>query len=218
MQGPPSASQLPSQCSQLNARKLQWQRVVAQWEGLSAAPVGGKGMSPFPLRLPRTLTLGSRPRLGPGSARCTGAQHLPEIQILGCLSDAAVLPRPAGLPGVSVLSESVMAKYYQLQQVPRDADACSVVVIVAWWTKLRRTSGDLKDLDKLGIDLVTWLAGIALAPPRSIGDTGAHGSPQPTGCGCGLYLVPFPHFSQQGWLAQPSPTTLFPFDPTSYSL
>jgi len=54
---------------------------------------------------------------------------------------------------VSVLSESEMAKYYQLQRVPRDADACVVVVITAWWTKLRRTSGDLKDLDKLGIDL-----------------------------------------------------------------
>ena len=93
-----------------------------------------------------------------------------------------------------------------------------VAVIAAWWTTLRRTSGDLKDLDKLGIDLVTWLAGIALAPPRSIGDTGAHGSPQPTGCGCGLYLVPFPHFSQQGWLVQPSPNTLSPFGPTSYCL
>ena len=27
-----------------------------------------------------------------------------------------------------------------------------------------------------------------------------------------------PRFFQQGWLAQPSPTTLSPFDPTSYSL
>jgi len=35
-------------------------------------------------------------------------------------SDAAVLSRPAGLPGVSVLSESAMAKYYQLKRVPRD--------------------------------------------------------------------------------------------------
>jgi len=57
--------------------------VVAQWEGLSAAPVGVKGMHPFPLLLPRTLALGSHPRPGPGSARCTGAQRLPEIQILG---------------------------------------------------------------------------------------------------------------------------------------
>jgi len=57
-----------------------------------------------------------------------------------------------------------MAKYYQLQRVPRDADACAVVVIAAWWTKLRRTSGDLKYLDKVGIDLETSLAAIALAP------------------------------------------------------
>jgi hypothetical protein len=33
-------------------------------EGLSAAPIGGKGMPPFFIRLPRTLTLGSRPRPG----------------------------------------------------------------------------------------------------------------------------------------------------------
>ena len=63
-----------------------------------------------------------------------------------------------------VLSESEMAKYYQLQQVLRDANAFAVVVIMAWWTKLRRTSWDLKDLDKLGIDLETSLAAIALAP------------------------------------------------------
>jgi len=66
---------------------------------------------------------------------------------------------------VSVLSESEMAKYYQLQRVPRDADACAVVVIAAWWTKVRRTSGDVKDLDKLGINLGTSLAAITLAPP-----------------------------------------------------
>ena len=65
---------------------------------------------------------------------------------------------------MSVLSESEMAKYSQLQRVPKDADACAVVVIAAWWTKMRRTSGDLKDLDKLGIDLDTSLAAIALAP------------------------------------------------------
>jgi len=65
---------------------------------------------------------------------------------------------------VSVPSESEMAKYYQLQRVPRDADACAVAVIVAWWTKVRRMSGDLKDLDNLGINLETSLAAIALAP------------------------------------------------------
>jgi len=40
-----------------------------------------------------------------------------------------------------------------------------VYVIVAWWTKLRRTSGDLKDLEKLGINLETSLAIIAFASP-----------------------------------------------------
>jgi len=65
---------------------------------------------------------------------------------------------------VSVLSESEMAKYYQLQRVPRDADACAVVVITAWWMKLRCTSGDLKDLDKVSINLETSLAAIVIAP------------------------------------------------------
>ena len=46
-----------------------------------------------------------------------------------------------------MVSESKLAKYYQLQQMLRDADDCAVVVIAAWWTKLRRTSRDLKDLD-----------------------------------------------------------------------
>jgi len=79
-------------------------------------------------------------------------------------SDAAFLSRSAGLPGVSVLSESETAKYYQLQRVPRDAEACAVAVIAAWWTKPRRTSRDLKDLDNLGINLETSLAAIALVP------------------------------------------------------
>jgi len=134
-------------------------------------------------------------------------------------SYVAVLSRPAGLPGVSVLSESATAKYYQLQLVQRDADACTVAVIASWWTKLWRTSRDLKDIDKLGIELETSLA--VITPPGRFGRydyTGAHGGPQPTKCGCRLYLAPFPHFCQQGWLAQPSPTTLSPFDPTSYGL
>ena len=63
-----------------------------------------------------------------------------------------------------MLSESEMSKYYHLQQVPRDANACVVAVIAAWWTQLRRTSGDLRDLDKLGIDLETSLVAITLAP------------------------------------------------------
>jgi len=118
-------------------------------------------------------------------------------------SNAVVLSRLAGLPGVSALSESKMAKYYQLQRVPRDANACAVVVITARWTKLRRTSGDLKDLDKVGIDLETSSAVMALAPLLVDCFTGAHGDPQ---------------LSQQGWLAQPFPTTLSPFGPTSYCL
>ena len=64
-----------------------------------------------------------------------------------------------------MVSESKLAKYYQLQQMLRDADDCAVVVIAAWWTKLRRTSRDLKDLDKMGFNLETSLAVIALAPP-----------------------------------------------------
>jgi len=66
---------------------------------------------------------------------------------------------------VSVLSESELAKYYQLQHVLGDANACAVAVIAAWWTKLRRTSGDLKELEKPGIDLETSLAVIVLASP-----------------------------------------------------
>ena len=64
------------------AAKRQYRRVVEQWEGLSAAPVGGKGMPPFSIRLPRTLHWDfALP--DPGGARCTGAQRLPEIQTLG---------------------------------------------------------------------------------------------------------------------------------------
>jgi len=44
---------------------------------------------------------------------------------------ASVLSRPAALPGVSVLFESELAKYYQLQQVLSDANACAVAVIAA---------------------------------------------------------------------------------------
>jgi len=66
---------------------------------------------------------------------------------------------------VSVLPESELAKYYQLQQVLRGANACKVVVIAAWWTKLWRMSWDLKDLDKLGINLETSLVVISLASP-----------------------------------------------------
>ena len=114
----------------------------------STATDPGTGISPSPGSWRRSLYRSSAPARNSNS----GA------------SDDAVLSRPAGLPDVSVLSESEMAKYYQLQWVPRDANACTFVVITAWWTKLRRTSGDLKDLDKLRIDLETSLAAMALAP------------------------------------------------------
>jgi len=52
-----------------------------------------------------------------------------------------------------------------MQLVQRDADACAVAVITAWWKKLRRPSGNLKALDKLGIHLATSSAAINLAPP-----------------------------------------------------
>jgi len=53
-----------------------------------------------------------------------------------------------------------------MQQVLRDANACVVAVKASWWTKLRRTSWDLKDLDKLGINLETSLTVNALASPQ----------------------------------------------------
>ena len=54
-------------------------------------------------------------------------------------SYAAILSRlaAAGIPGVEVISASEVTKRYQLQLVPRDADACTVAVIAAWWKKLR---------------------------------------------------------------------------------
>jgi len=108
-----------------------------------------------------------------------------------------------------------MAKRYQLQLVQRYADACAVALIAAWWKKLRRLSGDLKALDKLGIDLATSSAVIDLVPPPvdsvppedfkdlnkmgsptihlspspidpvEKGCLGAHGGPQSTGRGHG---------------------------------
>jgi len=108
----------------------------------------GTGISPSPRSWQRSMHRSSAPARNSNS----GAFY------------ATVLSRPAGLPSLSMLSESEMSKYYHLQQVPRDANACVVAVIAAWWTQLRRTSGDLRDLDKLGIDLETSLAAITLAP------------------------------------------------------
>jgi len=121
----------------------------------------GEGYGPLPSSTVTDPGTGISPL--PGSWRCSlPRSSAPARNSNSGTSDATVLSRPAGLPGVSVPSESDMAKYYQLQQVPRDANACAV--IAAWWTKLRRTSGDLKDLDNLSINLETSLAAIALAP------------------------------------------------------
>ena len=59
----------------------QFWRVVAQWEGLSGAPVGGKDMPPISILLPQTLAMESRP--GPDGTRYTGAERLPAIQTPG---------------------------------------------------------------------------------------------------------------------------------------
>ena len=117
----------------------------------STATDPGIGISPSPGSWRRSLHRSSVPARNSNSGAC---YHV-----------TAILSRPAGLLGVSVLFESELAKCDQVQQVPRDTDACAVAVIAALWTKLRCTSGDLKDLDKLGIDLETLLAAIALAPP-----------------------------------------------------
>jgi len=126
-------------------------------------PVGVKGMPPFPLQLPRTMALGSRPGPGPGGASCTGAQRF--IQILGRLMPRFSHARQA----CQVCQCSQSPRWPSTTSCSgcretRDADAGAVVVIAAWRTKLRRTSGDLKDLDKVGIDLETSLAAITLAP------------------------------------------------------
>jgi len=107
-------------------------------------------------------------------------------------SHTALLSRlaAAGIPGVEFISASEMAKHYQLQRVQRDADACAVAVIAAWWKKLRR--GDLKALDKLGMDLATSSAAVDLAlppvdlvPPEDFKDLDKMGSPT-------IYLSPSP--------------------------
>jgi len=97
----------------------QWWRVVAQWEGLSAAPVSRRGEGHATLHSSTATDPGTGISPWPGSWR-RSLHRSAAIQSNSGASDAAVLSRPAGLPGVSVLSESAMAKYYQLQRVPRD--------------------------------------------------------------------------------------------------
>jgi len=79
----------------------------------STATDPGTGNLPSPGSWWRSLHRSSAPARNSNSGACY----------------AAVLSR---VPGVSVVSESELAKYYQLQQVLRDADACAVAVIAAW--------------------------------------------------------------------------------------
>ena len=109
----------------------------------------GTGISPSPGSRRRTRHKNSAPARNPNF----GASY------------AAVFSRLAGIPGVEALSESEIAKRYQLQLAERDADACAVAFRAAWWKKLQRPSGDLEALDKLGIDLAMSSAAIDLAPP-----------------------------------------------------
>ena len=171
--------------------KRQWRRAVAQWEGLSAAPVGVKGMHPFPLLLPRTLALGSHPRPGPGSARCTGAQ-LSACQKFKFWAVLCRRPLTRASCGPCGMVDDAAA-HVQGFEGPRQN----------------------------GLHPRDFSCHRLRAPPGPFGlfnSTGAHGDPPPAGCSCGLYLAPLPRFFKQGWLAQPSPTTLSPFDPNSYSL
>jgi len=100
----------------------------------------GEGHAPLPSSTVTDPDTGISP--SPGSwGRSLHRSSAPTRNSNSGASDAAVLSRPAGLPGVSVLSESEMAKYYQLQWEPRDADACVVMVITAWWTSCSARSG-----------------------------------------------------------------------------
>ena len=119
-------------------------------------------MPPFPHRLPKTLALGSRPCPGPGGARCTGAQRLPEIQILGRLMPLFSHARQA-------------CQVCQCPQSPRwpSTTSCSWCREMPMPARLQSSRhgggscgarGDLKELDNLGINLETSLAAIALAP------------------------------------------------------
>ena len=58
---------------------------AAQWEGLSGAPVGGKGMAPFSILPPQTLAMESCPRPGPGSTRCIEKSACQQFKLWGVL-------------------------------------------------------------------------------------------------------------------------------------
>ena len=109
---------------------------MAQWEGLSAAPVSRRGEGHATLPSSTATDPGTGIPPWPGSWRRSlhrsGASDAAVLSRPGA-SDAAALSRQAGLPGVSVLLESAIAKYYQLQrgQETRDANASAVVVITA---------------------------------------------------------------------------------------
>jgi len=135
----------------------QFRRVVALWEGLSGAPAGGKGMPPFCILLPQNLAMESRPRPGPDDTRCTGEERLPAIQTLG-----RVMPPSSHARQLSQVCQCSLSPSWpgcsRCWEMPMPARLRSL-------QKLWRTSGDLKDLVKLGIDLETSLAILALASP-----------------------------------------------------
>jgi len=76
-------------------------------------------MAPFSILRSQTLTMESRPRPGPGGTHYTEKS--------ACQRYASVLSRQAALSGVSVLSESELAKVEQVL-----IDACAVAGIAAW--------------------------------------------------------------------------------------
>ena len=95
-----------------------------------------------------------------------------------------------------------------------------VVVIAAWWTKLRRTSRDLQDLAKMGFNLVTSLAVIAFAPLLVRSVVTVTRAPMETLHQLDAavdFILPLSPASPSK-AAQPSPAALSPFDPTSYGL
>jgi len=65
---------------------------VAQWEGLSCAPVGGKGMRPFSILLPQTLAMESHPHPDPGDTRCTEKSACQQFKLRGVLCLCPLTP------------------------------------------------------------------------------------------------------------------------------